>query len=208
MSFWDIFNKRKQENYPVPNGYRTSDSENEHYSKKYDNIYNPVLFSMTYDRDYICGDRQSVMTKDWVVPEWWYLSTQYLNKINKESKDLNSDKIKNPKRFFETMESLEKSLSEYNNYKFKNFYINMEMDLYNMKKTDMINRFIDRSFKDEFRRALELKTANGRVDRIEHWFMVMKYYSQYMTPESKQKFSDLYVQWLSEFRAIAEKEQL
>lgn len=206
MSFWDIFNKKKHENYPVPKGYRTSDSENEYYSKKCDNIYKPVLFSMTYDRDFMCGSRQSVMSDDWVVPEWWYLSTQYLNKINKESKDLYSDKIKNPKKFFDTMESLEKSLAEYHYYTFTHFDINTELNLYNSKKTDMINRFIDRSFKDEFRRALELKTANGRVDRIEHWFLVMKYYSQYMTTDSKKKFADLYVQWLNEFRSIAEKD--
>lgn len=205
MSLWDMLFRKKQENYPVPNGYRTTDRENDYYSKKYDSIYKPVLFSMTFDRDYMCGSRQSVMDSNYIVPEWWYLSTQYLVKINKESKDLNSDKIKNPKKFFETMESLEKSLNESMNYRFTNFNITTEYNLYNYKKTDMINRFIDRAFTDEFRRALELKTANGRVDRIEHWFLVMKYYSQYMTPESKQKFTDLYVQWLSEFKAIAEK---
>lgn len=205
MAFFDLFNKKKQEDFPARTDTVYSEKEYHEQTVNYDSIYHPVLFSQTYDIDVICGNRRDVWDRNYVVPQWWSLSCQYIHRIWRESNDINSDKIKSPKKFFETIESLENSLSEYTQYKFKCFDYYYEMNLYNTKKADIVNRFIERSFRDEFRRSLELKTPSGRIDRVEHWFMIMNYYSQYMPAESRTVLSDVYVKWLNEFKAIAEK---
>lgn len=76
--------------------------------------------------------------------------------------------------------------------------MNQKEIIMNLKKDELLINFLDKSFTDEYRNALELKTPKGRIARIDHWFMVMDYYKQYLTPEALLILEALEKKWTGE----------
>ena len=180
-------------------------NEEQRNTNHFESIYPYVLFADSDNRDVIVGSRREFMRSDYTVDPAWYANSQYIHKLWRLSKDLDSPKIANPKKYFETIEELEYLLGESDKYNIKFFFPDKEKELWFSRKSELIIDFLDRSFKNEFRSALELKTPKGRIDRIDHWFMVLKYYRSYMPEAAQNRLDEIYYQWLSEFRAIAEK---
>lgn len=205
MSLFDFINLKVKEVTDPPDVVGKKDADGQKRTQQFESIYPYVLFADSDNRDVIVGSRQEFMRADYTVDPAWYINGQYIHKLWRLSKDLDSPKITNPKKYFETIEELERLLGDAGKYKIKFFFPDKERDLWISRKSELVIAFLDRSFKDEFRRALELKTSKGRIDRIDHWFMVLKYYRSYMPEEAKKRLDEIYYQWLSEFRAIAEK---
>ena len=205
MSIWDFFNFKEKKVTDPPEIIGKKAAGEDKNAKHFESIYPYVLFSDNDNRDVIVGSRREFMRADYTVDPAWYANGQYIHKLWRLSKDLDSPKITNPKKYFETIEELERLLEEAGKYKIKFFFPDKERELWFGRKSQLIIEFLDRSFKDEFGSALELKTTKGRIDRIDHWFMVLKYYRSYMPEAAQKRLDEIYCQWLSEFRAIAEK---
>ena len=205
MSIWDLLNFKGKTVTDPPDVIGKKATSGDKNAKQFESIYPYVLFSDCDNRDVIVGNRREFMRVDYTVDPAWYANGQYIHKLWRLSKDLDSPKITNPKKYFETIEELERLLEDAGKYKIKFFFPDKERELWISRKSELIIQFLDRSFKDEFRSALELKTPKGRIDRIEHWFMVLKYYRSYMPEAAKNRLDEIYYQWLSEFRAITEK---
>ncbi len=205
MSLFDFINLKVKEVTDPPEVVGKKAANEQKKTQQFESIYPYVLFADSDNRDVIVGSRKEFMRADYTVDPAWYTNGQYIHKLWRLSKDLDSPKITNPKKFFETIEELERLLEEAEKYKIKFFFPDKEREVWLSRKSDLIVEFLDRSFKNEFRSALELKTPKGRIDRIDHWFMVLRYYRSYMTEEGQKRLDELYYQWLNEFRAIAEK---
>ena len=205
MSLYDFLKLKVKQVTDPPALMDEEINEEQRNTNHFESIYPYVLFADSDNRDIVVGRRKEFMRDDYTVDSAWYSNGQYIHKLWRLSKDLDSTKITNPKKYFETIEELERLLEEAEKYKIKFFFPDKERELWFGRKSELIIAFLDRSFKDEFRSALELKTPKGRIDRIDHWFMVLKYYRSYMTEAAQKHLDELYCKWLSEFRAIAEK---
>lgn len=158
--------------------------------------YRYVLFSEHVDTSEIIGSRQDFMRRDYTIEPLYYTSCQYLHRLWRCSVDLL--KITNAKRFFETFEEFENSLNTTNQYIYGKFKIGLEKENYYSKKDEILIKFLDRSFTDEYRHALELKTVKGRIGRIDHWFFMMDYYKHYLTPNAIAILDALNKRWTME----------
>ncbi len=104
------------------------------------------------------------------------------------------------KTFFETLERLDKLLPECKEHTkfYKLFKYDLEYPYYIENQYLLINRFLNKSFRNNFREALELQTAKGRIDRVDHWFIVMEYYSQFFPPQSVNELTRIKDKWNTE----------
>lgn len=173
------------------------DDDNSEDHKKESKPYEYVLFSKYgVDTSEIIGSRQDFMRRDYTVEPIYYKSCQFIHKLWKDSSDL--QKITKEKKFFETLEEFENLLYSKEKYIYGKFNIELERSYYSSQKDELLMKFLDRCFTDEYRNALELKTVKGRINRIDHWFMMMDYYKYYLTPNSKSVLDALNKRWTGE----------
>lgn len=158
--------------------------------------YEYVLFSRNIDIPTIIGSRNDYMRRDYTMDPKYSEYWSYLHKLWKRSVDL--EKIVKNKKFFETLEEFEELMKIIGQYRFKKFIPERERNYYYSKKDEILIEFLERSFKEEYRNALELKTAKGRISRIDHWFLVMNYYRQYLTPNAISVLDALEKKWTGE----------
>lgn len=192
--FWD--DTSDEENFSDDNEY--SEEEYEEYEEREEESkqYEYVLFSNNIDIPSIIGSRNDYMRRDYTIDPRYSEYWRYLHKLWKNSVDL--EKIVKNKKFFEVLEEFENYLKEIDKYKFKKFIPEIERNYYFSRKDEILIQFLDRSFTDEYRSALELKTPKGRIARIDHWFMVMSYYKQYLTPNAVSVLEALERKWTGE----------
>lgn len=193
--YWNNFWKDTTEKESLSN-YDEDTEDTEEENEEEPNPYQYILFSNSIDMSYIFGSRQDFMRKDYTIDPMYYASCQYLHKLWKRSTDL--EKIIKNKKFFETLEEFENLLYRKENYIYGKVNIEFERKYYESKKDELLISFLDKSFTDEYRNALELKTPKGRIARIEHWFMVMDYYKQYLTPNAASVLEALERKWTGE----------
>lgn len=171
-------------------------SENKEKKQKEPKPYQYILFSNGVDMSYILGSRQDFMRKDYTVDPLYCKSFQYIHKLWKLSIDLL--KIIKTKKFFETLEEFDNLLYKKEEYMYGKVNIEFERKYYESKKDELLISFLDKSFTNEYRNALELKTPKGRISRIDHWFLVMDYYKQYLTPNALYVLEALEKKWTGE----------
>lgn len=187
--FWD--------EEPGPeNDYHENIKEETKQEEKRSKRYEYVLFSKNIDIPTIIGSRNDYMRRDYTMDPKYSEYWSYLHKLWKRSTDL--EKIVKSKKFFETLEEFEDLIKIIGQYRFKKFNPELEKNYYYSKKDEILIQFLDRSFTDEYRNALELKTVKGRISRIDHWFLVMNYYKQYLTPNSLIVLEALEKKWTGE----------
>lgn len=182
----------------LPDVYNESDfqEEEENETEEDPRPYQYILFTNSIDMSYIIGSRQDFMRKDYTTDPLYNVSWNYIHKLWKRSTDL--EKIIKTKKFFETLEEFENLLYRKENYIYGKMNIELEREYYESKKDEFLISFLDKSFTDEYRNALELKTPKGRIARIDHWFMVMNYYKQYLTPNALTVLEALEKKWTGE----------
>lgn len=187
--FWD---EEPEEN----NYFENNDNSQETYEEE-SNPYEYLLFSKYgVDTSEIIGSRQDFMRMDYTIEPIYYKSCQFLHKIWKGSSDL--QKITKAKKFFEKLEEFENLLYSKEKYIYGKFNIELERSYYSYQKDELLIKFLDRCFTNEYRSALELKTAKGRINRIDHWFMMMDYYKYYLTPNAISVLEALNKKWTGE----------
>lgn len=158
--------------------------------------YDYVLFADSIDTASMIGSRRDFMREDYTIEPVYYEATRYMHSMWRHSLDL--QKGTRAKSFFETLEAFENELKDIHKYNFMNFNPDFELqNYYEIKDTLLIN-FLNRSFTDEYRKALELKTAKGRIERIDHWFLLMNYYKNYLTPNALCALDGIQSKWDSE----------
>lgn len=184
--YWDDFWKKSDD----------SDKNRKSRSGEGTRAYQYILFSGSIDTSYIIGSRQDFMRRDYTIDPLYYTSCQYLHKLWKHSNDLT--KIVKNKKFFETLEEFENLIYRNGNYIYGKLNIELERRYYESKKDELLIGFLDKSFTEEYRNALELKTPKGRIARIDHWFMVMNYYKKYLTPNALTVLEALEMKWTGE----------
>lgn len=177
----------RQEN----NFFKKENTEKEKYKP-----YEYVLFSKSIDIPSIIGSRNDYMRRDYTIDPKYSEYWRYLHKLWKDSVDL--EKIVKAKKFFEVLEEFENLIGDIEQYRFKDFIPEREKEYYSSKKDEILIKFLDRCFTDEYRNALELRTVSGRVNRIDHWFMMMDYYKYYLTPNSLTVLDTLNKRWTGE----------
>lgn len=182
----------------VPDVYNEPDFQEEEgkEAEEEPRPYQYILFADSIDMSYIIGSRQDFMRKDYTTDPLYNVSWNYIHKLWKRSTDLG--KIIKIKKFFETLEEFENVLYRKENYIYGKLNIELEREYYESKKDELLISFLDKSFTDEYRNALELKTPKGRIARIDHWFMVMDYYKQYLTPNALAVLEALEKKWTGE----------
>lgn len=175
--------------------YEESQKENNDSksSKQEQPQYEYVLFSRFINTDAIVGSRRNYMRIDYTIDNIFYESHQYIYKLWKLSTDLN--KAVKPKKFFELIEEIEKELKSISKYNYPKFNPEKEKGYYFRNKDEMLIDFLNRSFTDEYREALELKTAKGKINRIGNWFSVIDYYKHLLTPNAMEAFEKLADKW-------------
>jgi len=153
--------------------------------------YEYVLFSESIDTDAIIGFRSDYMRSDYTIEPIFYESHQYIYNVWKLSTDL--EKTINPKRFFESIEEIEKKLEEISKYSYPKFNPEKEKEYYYLKKNEVLVEFLVRSFTKEYENAIELKTAQGKINRIGNWFSTVYCYKGIFTPNGEEIFERLVV---------------
>lgn len=157
------------------------------------NYYEYILFSNNIDIPSIIGSRADYMRNDYTIDPRYNESWSYIHKLWKCSIDIG--KVVKPKKFFEILEYLEESLKIIEQYSFLKFNPEKEREYYYSKKDEVLVSFLNRSFTDEYRNSLELKTAKGKISRIGNWFSVMEYYKSYLTQNALEEFERLGDKW-------------
>lgn len=190
--YWEDIWKDTVESESLSENEEIPERESEEEQKPYQYI----LFSESIDMSYIIGSRQDFMRKDYTTDPLYNLSWNYIHKLWKRSNDL--EKIIKTKKFFETLEEFEDLLYKKENYIYGKMNIELEMEYYISKKDEILIEFLNKSFTDEYRNALELKTTKGRIARIDHWFLVMNYYKKYLTPNALYLLEALEIKWTGE----------
>lgn len=190
--YWDDFWKDTSDSENLSESNEDSEKEREEEQKP----YQYVLFTDSIDISYILGSRQDFMRRDYTTDPLYNVSWNFIHKLWKRSTDLG--KIIKTKKFFETLEEFEDLLNRSEHYMNGKMNIELEKEYYASKKDEIFIDFLDKSFKDEYRNALELKTPKGRIARIDHWFLVMNYYKQYLTPNALAILEALERKWTGE----------
>lgn len=201
-SFLNKFKLKEVSDPPVVYGEEFEEKEkteeNQDYSYSFESVYKYVLFSSYIDTDRIIGKNIPYYTPESSA------QAVYLRTLWNLSMEIIDNKNVFPKNFFEQIEELENLLYDCP-YIIKNYNKDYEIAEYERRKEQIVIDFINRSFRDCFRCALELKTVRGRLNHMENWFMKMEYYKQFMNEKEKYVLNSLYVEWSSELRQIAEK---
>ena len=155
--------------------------------------YEYVLFSESINTHEIIGSRRDYMRDDYTIEPIFYESHQYLYRIWKASSDLKE--VLGVKKFFEAMEEIEKSLEEISKYSYSKFNPEKEKEYYYLKKNEVLVEFLNRSFTEEYNNSLELKTSQGKINRIGAWFSTVYCYKDILTPNAKEIFESLVDIW-------------
>lgn len=189
------------EEYGIPNSQHESESKEDESEKKktynrYEYQYKHMLFSERLDTSEVIGTRQDFMRRDYTIDPQYYTSCQHLHKLWRCSVNLLKDA--KAKKFFETLEEFEELLYSNNNYFYGKFRLEEEKKHYLSKKDEILISFLERSFTDEYRDALELRTVKGRIGRIDHWFFMMEHYKAYLTPNALSVLEALKKRWTME----------
>lgn len=197
-----IEEKEKKPEHPfewegVPDTPNQEENEKEEYSNhEKEKPYQYILFTERFDMSDIIGCRQDYMRRDYTIDPLYYISCQHINKLWRFSFDLL--KTVKAKKFFESLEEFENLLYSDGGYIYGKFNKKLETEHYVLMKDEILINFLDKSFTNEYRNALELKTIKGRIDRIDHWFFMMDYYKKYLTPNSLSVLEALYKRWTME----------
>ncbi len=170
--------------------------KNEESSEKNDSAqiqYKYVLFSESINTDTIIGFRSDYMRSDYTIEPIFYESHQYIYNVWKLSKDL--EKVIKAKNFFESLEEIEKALEIIEKYNYPKFNPEKEKEYFYSQKDEVLINFLNRSFMDEYRSSLELKTAKGKINRLGNWFSVIDYYKKDFNPNVLEAFECLVDKW-------------
>lgn len=198
MSLFDWIGRKKGNDLPetVENAKRGSGRYNDY--SKYNSRYEYILFTPFVNASDIVGRENAYYTNEESA------QTIYIYKIHKLSKSLIDRSTVHPKLFFSTLNELDYELKNCP-YNIKNFKKQAEIEYFESRKEQIVIDFINRSFKDCYESALQLKTVKGRINHVENWFLQMEYYKKQMTDRAKYIIESLYCEWIGEYKAIAEK---
>lgn len=180
----------------TPNQEENKEEEKEDCRNEEEKPYQYILFSENIDISDIIGYRQNFIRRDYTIDPLYYISCQHIRKLWRCSFDLL--KVIKAKKFFETLEEFENLLYSDGGYIYGKFNKKLETEQYVLMKDELLINFLDKSFTNEYRNALELKTVKGRIDRIDHWFFMMNYYKKYLTPNSISVLEALNKRWTME----------
>ena len=157
------------------------------------NSYKYFLFADFINDDDAVGSRNEHLRKDYTIDPIFYESMQYVNQLWRFSKTLlDTD---NTLDFFDAIDKFEHLLQSIKSYRYKNFNPDYEVSHYEVIKSKIYTDFLSRSFRKEYRIAIERKTEKGRKNYMEHWFLKMEYYRQFMPEDAQVKYDEIKEQW-------------
>lgn len=194
---WNKEDDNDNKNYPAPttplNQDGTYNNSNFHYTDYNYDVYCCILFSAYIDYEYYIGNKRDYMRPDYTTHPNYGLYCNYIRRLFQGSKQMLE--TTNPQKFFESKSDIESILKDSFLDSIPHFNRYEEKKLYDEKIDSCVCDFLDRSYQNEFRKSLELKTEKGRAKRIENWLGMIDYYKQYMNEMQLSHYNSIKSKW-------------